>query len=433
MASFGNSPEWSLGLELVGHNHAVRSLCWSPDGSQLASAGDDNVRVWDVVSGAAVHILDSGPVWSVRWSPDGLRLATVSHSGNRFSYAGQDAAVWDVVSGERVLVLEGVGSACEWSPDSSQLAWSGRLWDAMSGACVLVLETAENSYPEERFLWSPDGSSLARADGVNEVRVWDAVSGACVLVFPSRTGSVRWSPDGSQLAFDARVWDLAQRAWVFAVERGIGAPSWSPDGSRLVCEVAGRGPAMYDAVSGAFLHVLKDKPAIGGVLWSPDGKRLAGTDGTKVQVWDAVSGVCVIVLEDHFKQELRETRALGEKGTKLFNVTKKVLSVRWSPDGSRLATAGEDQTVRVWNRTMNQGEFNVEPRGVDNVELVGESLRFQILQRDRLCQLCGAGPNDEVLEIDHIVPRSKGGSNEPSNLQVLCARCSRGKNNSTNA
>ena len=64
-----------------------------------------------------------------------------------------------------------------------------------------------------------------------------------------------------------------------------------------------------------------------------------------------------------------------------------------------------------------------------NFDAVGESLRFQILRRDRVCQLCGVGPKDEVLEVDHIIPRSKGGTNDPDNLQVLCTRCNRGKGN----
>jgi ATP adenylyltransferase len=71
--------------------------------------------------------------------------------------------------------------------------------------------------------------------------------------------------------------------------------------------------------------------------------------------------------------------------------------------------------------SWNQMAINVEP--------LGESLRYAILKRDRVCQLCGATRNEERLEVDHIVPRSKGGSNNPSNLQVLCARCNRGKSN----
>ena len=60
---------------------------------------------------------------------------------------------------------------------------------------------------------------------------------------------------------------------------------------------------------------------------------------------------------------------------------------------------------------------------------VGESLRYEILTRDRVCQLCGATREQERLEVDHIVPRSKGGTNDPGNLQVLCAPCNRGKSN----
>ena len=60
---------------------------------------------------------------------------------------------------------------------------------------------------------------------------------------------------------------------------------------------------------------------------------------------------------------------------------------------------------------------------------VGESLRYEILTRDRVCQLCGATKEQERLEVDHIVPRSKGGTNDPDNLQVLCAPCNRGKSN----
>jgi 5-methylcytosine-specific restriction endonuclease McrA len=54
--------------------------------------------------------------------------------------------------------------------------------------------------------------------------------------------------------------------------------------------------------------------------------------------------------------------------------------------------------------------------------------RIFILNRDkRTCQMCGRKAPEVILEIDHIIPVSKGGSNHPTNLQVLCFDCNRGK------
>ena len=61
---------------------------------------------------------------------------------------------------------------------------------------------------------------------------------------------------------------------------------------------------------------------------------------------------------------------------------------------------------------------------------VSASVRYRILARDRTCRLCGAGPSDFPLHVDHIVPRSKGGSSNEDNLQVLCQRCNVGKGDS---
>lgn len=55
--------------------------------------------------------------------------------------------------------------------------------------------------------------------------------------------------------------------------------------------------------------------------------------------------------------------------------------------------------------------------------------RFNILERDNYtCQACGATPQDGAnLEIDHIKPIAKGGTDDPLNLQVLCRECNAGK------
>lgn len=58
-------------------------------------------------------------------------------------------------------------------------------------------------------------------------------------------------------------------------------------------------------------------------------------------------------------------------------------------------------------------------------------VRFDVLKRDNYtCQTCGATAQDgATLEIDHIRPFSKGGSDEIDNLQVLCRDCNIGKGN----
>lgn len=61
--------------------------------------------------------------------------------------------------------------------------------------------------------------------------------------------------------------------------------------------------------------------------------------------------------------------------------------------------------------------------------LMTDSLRYDVLKRDNFtCQICGSTAQDGVkLEVDHIIPVSRGGRTEMSNLQTLCERCNRGK------
>jgi hypothetical protein len=56
-------------------------------------------------------------------------------------------------------------------------------------------------------------------------------------------------------------------------------------------------------------------------------------------------------------------------------------------------------------------------------------LRWTILERDgRRCVVCGASAADGVsLHVDHIVSIYNGGTNDPENLQTLCAPCNLGK------
>lgn len=54
--------------------------------------------------------------------------------------------------------------------------------------------------------------------------------------------------------------------------------------------------------------------------------------------------------------------------------------------------------------------------------------RFEVFKRDRFtCRYCGKASPEVVLEVDHIVPKSKGGTDDPMNLATSCWECNRGK------
>jgi len=59
---------------------------------------------------------------------------------------------------------------------------------------------------------------------------------------------------------------------------------------------------------------------------------------------------------------------------------------------------------------------------------IGKKVRFEVFKRDSFtCQYCGKGTPHVVLELDHIIPVSKGGDNNIINLVTACFDCNRGK------
>lgn len=61
---------------------------------------------------------------------------------------------------------------------------------------------------------------------------------------------------------------------------------------------------------------------------------------------------------------------------------------------------------------------------------LSKKTRFEVFKRDKFtCQYCGAQAPDVILEVDHIKPVSKGGTNDILNLVTACKRCNLGKSN----
>jgi 5-methylcytosine-specific restriction endonuclease McrA len=89
-------------------------------------------------------------------------------------------------------------------------------------------------------------------------------------------------------------------------------------------------------------------------------------------------------------------------------------------------TSAAIETVRFDTQLMQNPEIS----GVEYQQgtLAGYELREYLLEKfHRTCAYCGA--TEVPLEIEHIVPRSRGGSNRPSNLTLACRPCNERKGN----
>ena len=173
-------------------------LAWSPDGTRIASAGDDGrVTVRDVAGRRTlVTIRGTGnPITALAWSPDGTRLASADNDGFERSIR-----VWNAATGREAQVIRWQGNpatALFWSPDGTRLAASSsgsfKVVDAATGEVIrdwVKQAWAEKKPPEfltrlrtQQVVWSPDGKRTASintqiAPGTSPVSIRDPDSGA---------------------------------------------------------------------------------------------------------------------------------------------------------------------------------------------------------------------------------------------------------------
>jgi WD40 repeat protein/serine/threonine protein kinase len=380
---------------LEGHGASVRRVVYRPDGTRLASGGDDRtVRIWDAATGRELLKLDDhvAPVRDVAYSPDGRHLAAAC--GDFFQHGDKgEVKVWDAETGEAVRTLRGHTGAVwcvAYSPDGRRLVSGGedatvRVWDAANGLEALALRGHEEAVWCVAF--SRDGLQVHSASGDHKVRVWDATplgdaAGAVLMGHTARVTGVAYSPDGRFLASSGmdhtvRLWDAATGEEVRTLPRQIGPVhglAFSADGRRLAtgCWPPDRGNGigsvkLWDARKGEELQSLPvGRRGVLGLAFSPDDRYLAEVGHDGVNVWDLTTtkatwlpgGFLLLSVAFSPRGQLAaadtngnltvwEEWARNRKAREFPAHAGRAFSVAFSPDGSRLASAGVDGVVHV--------------------------------------------------------------------------------------
>ncbi|MBW4521192.1 MAG: NACHT domain-containing protein [Scytolyngbya sp. HA4215-MV1] len=381
---------------LTGHNSWIRAIAFSPNGQILASGSQDQtVRLWHVPTQQFIKVLKDPALQSdlshkdwvgaVTFHPSGESLVSGSHDytiklwhlasetcralpyqnrirsiafspdGKTLAMGGDDCVVSlrNANTGKYLKTLEGHTDwvrSVAFSPNGDILASGSddqtvRLWQVKTGECRQILEAHGNWVRSVAF--SQDGNLLATAGDDYRVKLWNVQTGECLNTLEKHTGivwAVTFSPDGRSLASGGddqtvRVWQVESGLCLRTAQgcaAGVRAIAYAPE----VFEH--NGLQRHWLASGSNDHTVKiwdthtekvirwfpgHTRRVWSVKFSPDGQWLAsGSDDKTVRLWDVHTGDCQ-VLQGH---------------------TNYVRSTAFSPDGKLLASGGHDREVRLW-------------------------------------------------------------------------------------
>lgn len=292
-------------------------IALSPDGRYLATA-TDAVRIWDAKSGELVAgpLPHGSSVCAMAFGAGSSRLVTAVPEGRVW--------IWSTDDGGRIAGPLEHGCGTWWielGVDGDLLATADdtclRVWDLRSGRLLT------GPFPHESDVYwslafSASGGLIAMGDDDGLVRLWRIADGKLAhppLAHPGGVWRMALGPAGRKLAVaipDGEPWDWRASS-VFGVHL------WDTEtGERL------RSPLGFS-------------PTVDSFAFSPDGDRLVAEGFGWTNAWDLASGRIVgkPLWSDDYCDDWREKYASNPEAL--------------SPDGSRFASAGIADTVRVWD------------------------------------------------------------------------------------
>jgi WD40 repeat protein/tRNA A-37 threonylcarbamoyl transferase component Bud32 len=377
---------------LAGHASGGGAVAFGPDGRVLATGTyrGDTVRLWDTATGKVLHEQHSGGAHVLAFSPDGRRLAIAYNNrlvclqdlgggpekawtfkghtepvwgvafrpdGKVLVSAGEDGTLrlWDTVEGHpewrRLTGHKGSVPWLAFSPRGGLLVSAGkdgtvRLWDPRGRRQLHALTGHATEHPTLAI--HPDGQRLAAVSPDGSIKFWDLTDGkelGCLRGSPAIPTALAFSADGAQLVSGhdnglLRFWDVRTgqpvREW-----KGHWEDTWVSrvalrrDGRQLASAANGDAIKLWDVASGreVLAHTLKmsrlDGPT--GIAFSPDGERFAAGVSWRgvIKIWNTATGKASHELHGH----VSAVNALVFIG----------------PGGNRLASAGLDKMVKLWD------------------------------------------------------------------------------------